>query len=371
MVETTLSSELTSTEERYLSAWMEKTSRSFALLIPWLEAPLNNYLAIAYLICRMVDNIEDCSQSSIWKQQRFAEAAELLRQPDKAALILNSWQQETWIGLTANEQQFMTVSGGLMLWQIYAMLPETAQGIIHQWVLQMITGMNGLDGPEQSPYFVERQGVQVLAQVTDYNRYCYIVAGTVGHICTELVVDQYRLSAQVGQGLLATCEACGRGLQKTNIIKDFADDLGRGIAYLPAQWLQEVNYAPLLLAGSPLAWSHKILKDALSELAGAVDYLHLLPYDVAGYRMAGLVSLLAAYQTLLLAARKRADLFTINHEVKISRPTMVQCIHEAEKLVRDNEGIRAYGRHIAQTIDDLFTDQPGLPLCDEDAFSPG
>lgn len=47
MLETILSSELTAAQEAYLATWMEKTSRSFALLVPWLEEPLNDYLATA------------------------------------------------------------------------------------------------------------------------------------------------------------------------------------------------------------------------------------------------------------------------------------------------------------------------------------
>ena len=50
-------------------------------------------------------------------------------------------------------------------------------------------------------------------------------AGTVGHLATELVILQYQLSDDVAQRSAHAAEACGRALQKTNIVKDFAEDL--------------------------------------------------------------------------------------------------------------------------------------------------
>ena len=67
-------------------------------------------------------------------------------------------------------------------------------------------------------------GVQVLAGYQDYNQYCYIVAGTVGNLATDLVILHYQLSGSVAEHLLRYSQACGRGLQKTNIVKDFPED---------------------------------------------------------------------------------------------------------------------------------------------------
>ena len=70
---------------------LDKVSRSFALVIPTLEEPLNYYLATAYLICRVVDNIEDCTQSSVWKEERFLEFQHLAIEPTNALTILERW----------------------------------------------------------------------------------------------------------------------------------------------------------------------------------------------------------------------------------------------------------------------------------------
>ncbi|HXV44220.1 MAG TPA: squalene/phytoene synthase family protein [Anaerolineae bacterium] len=351
----------TSAQKNYLDTFMNKVSRSFAILIPFLEEPLNHFLATSYLLCRVVDNIEDCQQPAAWKKLRFAEFSQLLKDPTLAADILALWQQQAWPGLTPDEQELMGFQHGLPLWQIYQRIPAEPRQIIDHWTATMARGMSQLEDPHQSPQFIQRQGVQVLAAEEDYNRYCYYVAGTVGHLSTELVINHYRLNNTVAVGLLADCEACGRGLQKTNIIKDFAKDLRRGISYLPDAWLREVNYTPLALAGASPGWVKKVLQNVVHELRDATAYLLSLPYSAPGYRMASLLCLLPAYQTLLLAAEQQEKLFTSQHQVKISHLTMSRCVLDARSMVKDNEAIGRYSRQLEQAIDATFRVPIGLP----------
>jgi phytoene/squalene synthetase len=60
--------EPTVAQQTYLEQKLGDVSRSFALVVPFLEAPLQHYLATAYLLCRVLDNIEDCGQSAEWKK---------------------------------------------------------------------------------------------------------------------------------------------------------------------------------------------------------------------------------------------------------------------------------------------------------------
>jgi farnesyl-diphosphate farnesyltransferase len=165
----------------------------------------------------------------------------------------------------------------------------------------------------------------VLAAESDYNEYCYYVAGTVGHMATDLVVAHYRPAQEVASRLTAACEACGRGPQKTNILKDFAEDLGSGISYLPLTWRREAHFLAL-------------------------------PYDAAGYRMASLMPLLPAYQTLLLTAQRLDTLFTSGHHVKISRRTMVKCQWDARSMLADNDAVMQYGRRLEGEIEAIMAE---------------
>lgn len=337
-------------QEAYLGEWMQKVSRSFALVVPFVEAPLTHYLATAYLLCRVADNIEDCAQPVAWKRSRFAEMEALLDDPDGAAKTLALWDQLDWPGLTDDEQAIMQAQYGAPLWAIYANIPHPSRMNIRQWVREMAEGMAGLEDAERRPYFAERNGVQVLRDQVDYDAYCYIVAGTVGRMSTELVIEHYGVDADAAERLRATAEACGRGLQKTNIIKDFAKDLRRGVCYLPDRWLRESRYAPLSLQGAPGAWTRQVIGNVLDELRASTEYVLALPYHAEGYRMASLLCLLPAYETMLVAAELGPDLFTARHQVKISRETMAHCLEQGRGLLHDNDGIAAHSRDMEARI---------------------
>lgn len=362
MVDGQMTFRLGEEQRSYLSEWMHKVSRSFALVVPFVEEPLTHYLATAYLLCRVADNIEDCTQPTGWKQQRFAEMATLLDEPSRAEDVLGRWQREPWPGLTADEQAIMQVEHGAPLWAIYAAIPLPPRDIVRRWVLAMIDGMAKLEDDDVQPRFVSRNGVQVLRDEADYDGYCYIVAGTVGRMSTELVIAHYGVDERAAARLNGTAEACGRGLQKTNIVKDFAKDIHRGVCYVPDRWLRDAGYAPLALQGAPRQWSQRVVGNVLEELRAATDYAMALPYVAEGYRMASLLCLLPAYETLLLAAHRRHALFTPQHEIKISRETLAQCLDEARRMLHDNDGIAAYSRRIeAEIRAGLGERPPALP----------
>jgi farnesyl-diphosphate farnesyltransferase len=241
------------------------------------------------------------------------------------------------------------------LWQIYTAIPAEHQAIIHHWTLTMAVGMSQLEDQEKRPHFIRRNGVKMSATEADYNTYCYYVAGTVGHMTTELVIRHYGLNSDIARRLRRSCEACGRGLQKTNIVKDFAEDLGRGVSFLPNTWLQEANYTPLTLRGASSEWIQKVLGDVTAELRMSTEHVLALPYEAAGYRMAGLLCLLPAYETLVLAAHQRNQLFTPTHHVKISRQTLAHCMLWAQTMVNDNTAVKQYSRQRERTIEQLLT----------------
>ena len=132
----------------------------------------------------------------------------------------------------------------------------------------------------------------------------------------------------------------GRGLQKTNILKDFAEDLGRGISYLPYTWHREAGFTPLALAGAPVQWKKKVIDDVVRELRDATEYVLPLPYHAAGYRMASLMSLLPAYQTLLLAAEQHAILFTSEHHVRSLDRRWRNARGCSTPMLTDNEAVK-------------------------------
>lgn len=345
-------------QRTYLTVAMNRVSRSFALVVPWLEEPLQEHIAAAYLLCRTLDNIEDCGLTLAEQSDRFIEFSQLLANPTLAPQMLQRWEQMLWPGLTADETMLMTLEGGLPLWQIFAAFPISVRTTIAHWITLMAQGMASVLDSQKYALTVVRGKIRVLRSAADYNDYCYHVAGTVGGMGTELVIDHYGLPGSTAQRLLAGSEACGRALQKTNIVKDFAEDLARGICYLPDEWLRQIDYAPLSLAGAPTPWTYQVVKDVLDELSMATDYVLSVPQSAHGYRIACLMCLFPAYQTLLTAAHRHAQLFTVQHEAKISRAVMAGCIHDAVAMATDDDAIQQTSRRLEQEIQQAFARTP-------------
>jgi farnesyl-diphosphate farnesyltransferase len=214
----------------------------------------------------------------------------------------------------------------------------------------MSFGMERSGNPYTSDYFFNHGDIRLPVRESDYDLYCFYVAGTVGRMITELAIAFYEVEEGAAQILIQGSDSCGRALQKTNIVKDFANDLHRGVCFLPGEWLQEVDYAPLRLHGVPTSWKKKVLLNVVQELEDSVDYVLTLPETAVAYRRAGLLMMLPAYETIHLAAQRLEDLFTPRHSVKISRTKMGQCVLGARKMAGDNEAIRAYSDKMAQAI---------------------
>ena len=335
---------------KYLQNALNRVARTFAILPPFVDAILADIMSLAYLVCRVVDSIEDCYQPFEWKQKRFAEVQQLLKTPGLAQEILTSWSGLEWPGLNDDEQALMRLDGGFELWKIYAIIPRTFQEIIRRWATEMAVGMENTLNPALTPYAVQVGPVTVLSQSKDYNEYCYYVAGTVGHLQTELLEAFYGFSEDVVKKLKTHCLAFGLGLQKTNIVKDFLDDFNRGICYIPNTWLAEVQHKPFQAKGATIDWITFVLSDIKSALDEAAEYIGALPYQIKGVRQATLMCLLPAYKTILLAAEKSQTLFTKEHHIKISRMTLASCFEDAQLLAEDNQLLWKY----REDVDDLF-----------------
>jgi farnesyl-diphosphate farnesyltransferase len=337
-------------QKEYLDSYMKHVSRSFSLVAMEVEDPLDNYLATAYLICRVVDNIEDTLQPFEWRQARFAEFTTLLANPTTVEQTLSVWEKMEWPGLTDFERELMTQTDGLPLWQIYTQIPQEYRRSIQRWASEMAFGMERSDNPSSSDYFFDHGPIRLPVQASDYDLYCFYVAGTVGRMITEMAILFYEVDDQTAKMLVEGSDACGRALQKTNIVKDFAQDLQRGMCFLPGEWMQEVDYAPLALKEVPSDWKAKVILNVVGELENSAQYVLALPERAVGYRRAGLLMMIPAYETILLAAQRLPDLFTPNHSVKISRTKMAQSVLRARSMAADNPAIRAYSEEMAKKI---------------------
>ncbi|NNJ24462.1 phytoene/squalene synthase family protein [Alienimonas chondri] len=118
------------------------------------------------------------------------------------------------------------------------------RGIPVHLPLDVIDGVAAdLAGPQAAPG-EPRTFFETAAQRDDY---CYHVAGAVGLCCLH-VWGCEQLDGTAREPALA----CGRAFQRTNILRDLAEDAATGRVYLPAERLAQFGVEPADLLGNGL-----------------------------------------------------------------------------------------------------------------------
>jgi farnesyl-diphosphate farnesyltransferase len=224
-MERTLSSAAIDAHE--LDALLVKTSRTFALSIPMLPQPLRAEVGIAYLLFRIADTFEDAAG---WRRERrtraLAELGELLAEPGAAGERATGWiagrpaiPHDGYLELLAAAPRVLAA---------YAALRPAARDTVREHLERTLAGMTRFVAREDGP-----DGL-ALADLDELRDYCYVVAGIVGEMLTELFLLALPALAPAAGEIRDRARDFGEGLQLVNILKDSAFDRGEGRRFLPA-----------------------------------------------------------------------------------------------------------------------------------------
>lgn len=217
-----------------------RTSRTFALSIPRLPAPTRSEVTIAYLLFRIADTFEDAAG---WPKERrsaalddFADLLTRFEDPPASTEELQarrSLARDLATAWTAGEPP-VGHTGYLDLLaacpevlEAFADLAPGARRAIAAHTRRTALGM--ID-------FVARHdgdGRLQLADLEDLRHYCYVVAGIVGEMLTELFLLAEPVLADRADELAERAARFGEALQLVNILKDAVDDAEEGRRYLP------------------------------------------------------------------------------------------------------------------------------------------
>jgi farnesyl-diphosphate farnesyltransferase len=210
-----------------LDQLLEKTSRTFALSIPLLPEPTRREVTLAYLLFRIADTFED---AALWGKKRRIRALEdfgrLLDEPSEARARELSQAWLTDLPLTHEGYLELLEETPFVIGE-YALLSPAARELIKVHTQRTCHGMAG---------FVDRadeDGELKLASLDDLRDYCYVVAGIVGEMLTELYLLGTPELQAVAEELRPRARDFGEGLQLVNILKDSAFDKTEGRRYLP------------------------------------------------------------------------------------------------------------------------------------------
>jgi farnesyl-diphosphate farnesyltransferase len=285
------------------------TSRTFALAIPLLPEPTRREVTISYLLFRIADTFEDAAS---WPRALRIEALDrfcrLLDRPDPGATVevARFWAEAVPCEKPAYRE--LLAETPEVLDAFFALTPA-AVDLIRVHTQRTAEGMAG---------FVARtteEGELRLRDIPDLQEYCYVVAGIVGELLTELFLLGRAELAPVADTLRRGSRSFGEGLQLVNILKDSASDANEGRRYLP----EEADRA-------------EILALARRDLRSATDYV--LTLQEAGAER-GLVAFNALPLQLAYATLDRIE--SAGPGSKLTRPEVFSIVQRLHRALDQNE----------------------------------
>ncbi|MEM7192679.1 MAG: phytoene/squalene synthase family protein, partial [Pseudomonadota bacterium] len=302
-------------------------SRTFALTIPKLPADLRSTVGVAYLLCRAADTIEDSQVAD--PPQKIAQLDAFLRVVED-----NSQTEEVSKSLMAalsgqvGSEELNLLHSLPHLFEALSRSSARQQAAVRTCLTKMASGMKA---------YVDRPyGLNDMAELDDY---CYVVAGVVGEMLTELFCDHAADIDRERDALHARAASFGQGLQMTNILKDIWDDRRQGRCYLPKSLFGSVSLDLGDLdeaAQSPdfRPTIHRLANTALAHLGSAVEYTLLIPRQHSGIRQFCLLAIGMAYATLNRVMQ--VSEFSPDYRPKISRSTVQGVMLAAPVICRSD-----------------------------------
>jgi phytoene/squalene synthetase len=257
---------------------LDAVSRSFAFCIARLEPELREPIGLAYLLCRMLDTIEDSPWDSVAAQdQAYEHFLRALEDPSlEFAPGAETWP---WERFREGEQALFRDFDSLReLWWVQRPQVKAA---IADCVRSMQKGMQGFRAAIEASAAPDLETVLSLDTLGDVNRYCFFVAGIVGEMLTRVFRSvQPNFSPRPEEAW-----RFGLFLQKVNILKDQEADEREGRRLVPSRKL--------------------VLHSALHDAEAGWLYIQSIPSSWPGYQLFCAWSYFLGLETLVRLAQLR------------------------------------------------------------------
>lgn len=319
---------------RACAEMLPNVSRTFALGIKMLPRILEQPVTTGYLLCRIADTIED--DRGLPAERKIALLDRFLLCFDGAEAA-DSYASEAGTAGMSDADRSLVAATGIVFAAFRDLHPES-QRILKEWVGEMTRGMRE---------FVRTypEGIRI-ASVAEYRRYCYYVAGTVGHLLTDLWYAHSRfVSEATYRRLLVNCEAFGEALQTVNILKDIPWDVERENAvYIPRDLLAAAGSNHESLLDPTLRPANRIALEALLSLAEtdldrALEYVSTIPPTAMRIRLFCVLPIVFAVATLREIKQSEAMLER-GGGVKITRREVKSLIFVGSTTTVSNTSLR-------------------------------
>lgn len=212
---------------------VQGVSRTFALTVDMLEEPMDSYICVGYLLCRIPDTVEDAGHIPPTEQAQLLRLYDDVLDPETETVATEFVEQaREWIPDERNDDWDVVVNTPRVMRTFSALAPDVRAAVTPP-ARELVQGM---------AMFVDRYGDQGGLRLTsreELEEYCHYAAGTVGSLITNLVT-RGEIGRERSRALYETAEEFGLLLQLVNISKDVYDDYTEeNNVYLPSKWLAE------------------------------------------------------------------------------------------------------------------------------------
>jgi farnesyl-diphosphate farnesyltransferase len=243
-------------DSQYCYEKLQQTSRSFSTVILHLHPKLREAIAVFYLVCRAIDTIEDDMKPK--KEEKIPHLRDFHQK-----LKQRGWKLRGY-GDVPHEIDLLEQFDRVI--EVYLTFPPEYQTVIADIAHDMGNGMAD---------FLEKS----VDSLQDYDLYCYYVAGLVGEGLSRLFAAS-GLEDKSFSTAKSLWNSMGLFLQKTNIIRDYKEDVeavNPRVFYPKAIWgkyvkrvqdLKEPKYKK-----EALTCLNEMITNALQHVNHCIDYL--------------------------------------------------------------------------------------------------
>lgn len=293
----------------YQKAILGSVSRTFALTIPLLPPAIEKVVGNTYLLCRIVDTVEDAAGLSPQTKQNLSN---LFLQAVLEKVPVDSFVAPCLEALKnyGNQDELDLIAHTPTVLRILHTCSNSDQQAVSRCISIMSEGMSHFHG---------KQTKEGLKDLGEFEEYCYVVAGVVGELLTTIFSNHSPAFAHQLQGQENLAVAFGQALQMTNILKDSPEDRARGVSWKPADLSQT-----------------QLLDIAYQKLQDSLRYILLIPKTELGMRRFCFLAFGLAVMTLSKIASRTQ--FSHQDEVKLSR-SAVMTFYSFTKVATQSDGL--------------------------------
>ncbi len=318
-------------DRAFCYAALNQVSRSFAVVIQQLPYELRDPVCVFYLVLRGLDSVEDDMTYPVDKR------LPLLRNFHEKCNQKN-WKIEG-VGDSADYRVLLANFDKVI--NVHQSLKPEYQDVITNICEKMGNGMAD---------YASRKVVTL----SDYDDYCYYVAGLVGIGLSNLFYAS-GLESHHLQDSFELANSMGLLLQKTNISRDYYEDLNLGRSFWPKEiWgkytdrLDELQKNPS--SSESLACINELVTDALQHVSNCILYLNMIR-DPQVFRFCAIPQVMA--MATLAKIYNNPDVFT--EVVKIRKGLAAKLMVETNSMEVVNKVMNKY---VAQIKSKLNTEDP-------------